>query len=173
MPNIIATKGISSVKCVVLRTHFSEVDTKWNSRSYKTLFMIILQLLRNPNTLMDKVVDSIWLQSPSTLPQIVLLSTTALWERIELPHSPYVYTKPKRSCNTTGSKYKYSLQVELYNRCFKWVYKLQYTSRSHLEDGGSKVLRNTGILHYTASQSRRPRLVSSPLWKCQISPAII
>jgi hypothetical protein len=39
------------------------------------------------------------------------------------------------------------------------------------EDGGSKVLRNIGILpqHYTASQTRRPRLKSSPPCKHPVS----
>jgi hypothetical protein len=41
----------------------------------------------------------------------------------------------------------------------------------HPENGDSKVLRNVGILpyRYTASQTWRPRLVSSPLWKPGIS----
>jgi len=36
---------------------------------------------------------------------------------------------------------------------------------THPENGGSIVLRNVGILpqHYTVSQTRRPRLESSPL----------
>jgi hypothetical protein len=40
----------------------------------------------------------------------------------------------------------------------------------HPESGGRKVLRNLMILsqHYTASQSRRPGLESSPSWKPQI-----
>jgi len=41
----------------------------------------------------------------------------------------------------------------------------------HPEDEGSKVLRNVGILpqHYTASQTRRPRLEFSPPCKRHIS----
>jgi hypothetical protein len=44
------------------------------------------------------------------------------------------------------------------------------TLNLHSEDGGSKILRNVGILphHYTASQPRRARLESSSPWKTQI-----
>jgi len=43
--------------------------------------------------------------------------------------------------------------------------------RVHPKDGGSKVLRNVGVLpqHYAASQSRRPRFEPSPPGKPQIS----
>jgi len=44
------------------------------------------------------------------------------------------------------------------------------SSSLHPEDGGSMVLWEVGILsqHYTASEPRRPRLESSPLWEPKI-----
>jgi len=53
----------------------------------------------------------------------------------------------------------------------KHFYCYETIAEFHPEDGGSKVVRNIGILplQYTVSQSRTPRLEFLPPWKPQIS----
>jgi hypothetical protein len=47
-----------------------------------------------------------------------------------------------------------------------WRFRLRYSGLWHRGDGGSRALRNVGILpqHYTASQPRRPWLESKSKW---------